>query len=330
MLNTRIMLDFKNKISDFRVQISYLFRCSIFYFLALIFTVQSIFQLPAQTLPNIKAIGTSSSQTTASTTLSNSSNPLRGNGMMFTENKGQLLDMNQQLRPDILFAGDAGGMDIFLRTTGISYVMSNIGEVTNKVDDQLEELGVTGIFKKVPKSEIEKNLLSKQLFKVNRIDMDFVNCRSVNEYDVQTFDKVDGYSNYYYSHCPDGIIHVNSYNKVTVKNIYNGIDVKYYGGKQNDLKYDIIVNPSADPSQIKLQYTGAKLIELRNGKLKIETSDGMLGEYMPKVYQNINGQIVDVMAEYELEMKCENIDNRNDNRKNKSYTSHLTPHTSHL
>ena len=41
----------------------------------------------------------------------------------FVENNGQVADMNNHLRPDILFSGEAGGMKIYLRKTGISYVM---------------------------------------------------------------------------------------------------------------------------------------------------------------------------------------------------------------
>ena len=53
--------------------------------------------------------------------------------------------------------------------------------------------------------------------KVHRIDMDFAgantNCRLVNEYEV------DGYKNYYYAHCPQGVVGVKQFNRVTYKNI---------------------------------------------------------------------------------------------------------------
>ena len=51
---------------------------------------------------------------------------LRGNGIGFTENKGQVVDANENLRPDILYKGDGGGANIYLRKGGISYVMSRM------------------------------------------------------------------------------------------------------------------------------------------------------------------------------------------------------------
>ena len=44
-----------------------------------------------------------------------------GNGMQFTENKGQLADLNHKLRPDILYSGDGGGVKVYLRKEGVSY-----------------------------------------------------------------------------------------------------------------------------------------------------------------------------------------------------------------
>ena len=50
--------------------------------------------------------------------------PLRGNGLCFTPNLGQYVDMEQQPRPDILFVGDGGGAKIYLRNNAVSYVFS--------------------------------------------------------------------------------------------------------------------------------------------------------------------------------------------------------------
>ncbi|MFO0321703.1 MAG: hypothetical protein ACK504_04665, partial [Bacteroidota bacterium] len=54
---------------------------------------------------------------------------LRGNGMNFTPNQGQVADMSGALRPDVLYTSDAGNANIYLRKTGLSYVISNMGAV---------------------------------------------------------------------------------------------------------------------------------------------------------------------------------------------------------
>jgi hypothetical protein len=224
------------------------------------------------------------------------------NEMSFTQNKGQIVDMQLQQRPDVLFKAASAGMVIYLRKTGVSYVANNMEDVMREVEEQVEASEKIGdkVSDGSNQRKIKENFLAKQMLKLHRIDVDFENCNSNAQ--VVTSNKMEGCSNYYYAHCPQGITKINSYNTVIQKNIYNNIDVKYYGGKSaaGGLKYDILVNPGADADQIKLKYSGAKGVTLKNGKLQIETSLETLIEYIPKVYQNINGQMVDVQAEYNL------------------------------
>lgn len=223
---------------------------------------------------------------------------LHANGMMFTENKGQIVDMEQRLRPDVLFKGDDGGADVYLRKTGISYVLSDLGKVTYQIEERMEDLVKSGKITREQAPAKKRELEEQQTLRLHRIDVDFVNCNSNTT--IQTADQAEGYANYYYAHCPRGITHVLSYNEVLQKNIYPNIDIKYYGGKEHGLKYDIVVNPGGNPNQLKLNYSGANELKITDYKLKIKTSVGELGEYIPKVYQNINGQIVDVKAKYVL------------------------------
>jgi hypothetical protein len=229
-------------------------------------------------------------------------NSLRGNGMAFTENKGQVVDMDKNLRPDVLFQGAGGGTDVYLRKTGISYVLNNMGDEMHEVDEAAEK------FEKAMTKEQFNNykltLIKKMEVKLHRVDIDFIGAAANPE--TIAVDPIDGYNNYYYGHCPQGITQVYSYNQITAKNIYKNIDVKYYGGKEKGLKYDIIVNPGGDPNEIKLRYSGVDGIEIKNGELKIKNSIGEMSEKMPKVYQTINGEIVEVKAEYKLERERDN------------------------
>jgi hypothetical protein len=239
-------------------------------------------------------------------------NAFRGSGINFIPNKGQIVDMKQLPTPDILFKAQGKGTDIYIRKTGISYVLSNMDEVMYQVSEQLEKLERAGRIDKQTEQKKKQELLGKKTIKLHRIDVDFEG--GDPNVQVQAFDQVEGYNNYYYAHCPQGLTKINSYNQVILKNIYNNIDVKYYAstglstssGKEHGLKYDIIVNPGADPSQIKLKYSGADGIEIKNGELRIKNSVGEMKEKLPKVYQNINGKIVDIKAEYILEHRSDN------------------------
>ena len=65
------------------------------------------------------------------------------------------------------------------------------------------------------------------------------------------------YNNYFIGNDPSKwASNCKIYQGVTAKNIYPGVDVRFYTDK-GSLKYDIIVKPGADASKIVLRYSGA-------------------------------------------------------------------------
>ena len=79
------------------------------------------------------------------------------------------------------------------------------------------------------------------------------------------------------------------YQAVTYRNIYPGIDVRYYTN-EGQLKYDIIVNAGADLSAIAMSYDGVEGLEVKEEQLVIKTSVGSMRELAPYAYQVVNGQ----------------------------------------
>lgn len=223
---------------------------------------------------------------------------LRGNGLHFMPNKGQIADCYGNQCPDVLYKGEGGVAEVYLRKTGISYVHSNMNELMHEAEERDEEL--EEVNKGSQLSLVEKKGESEQKYhlKVHRVDMDFVGCnKSVT---ITNENPMEGVNNYYYPHCPQGVINIKKYNKVTYKNIYDNIDVTYFGNVEGGVKYDIIVHPGADPSQIKLGWVGAEELSMVGEKLRIKTSVNEFYESIPKVYQNIHGKIVDLKARYTL------------------------------
>lgn len=96
---------------------------------------------------------------------------------------------------------------------------------------------------------------------------------------------LDGYSNYFLGgdSCR-WATNVKAYASILYQNVYNGIDFRV-SSSGNNLKYDFIVKPQADPSQIKIEYCGADGVEKINGALKISTNVGPLTEFIPFSYQ---------------------------------------------
>ena len=76
---------------------------------------------------------------------------------------------------------------------------------------------------------------------------------------------------------------------VTYKNMYPGIDVRYYTDAGSRLKYDIIVHPGGDVKNIALKYKGAIRL-VKNKELIINTSVGENKELYPYTYQVIDNQ----------------------------------------
>lgn len=201
-------------------------------------------------------------------------------GLSFTENKGQVIDQNGNPRNDILFTGDASGINFYIRNTGVSYVLQKT--------EGLDAISAHDI-----KPEDPRNVST------HRVDMDFAGANA-NAVVVKN-NEAYGYKNFYLHHCPDGIMNVKSYNTVIQKNIYNQVDVIYRGSGSEGMKYDIVVNPGGKPSDIQIKYTGADEVSLsEEGVLIIKTSLGDINEKMPRVYQSVAGKIIDIKARYVL------------------------------
>ena len=97
---------------------------------------------------------------------------------------------------------------------------------------------------------------------------------------------------------------VPSYGKIRLKNLYDGIDLVYYGGGSG-LKYDFVVSAGKDPSKIALGYdlganVGNALSIGSGGSLTLRTPLGEIIEKAPVCYQTINGQRVLVEASYRI------------------------------
>lgn len=99
-------------------------------------------------------------------------------------------------------------------------------------------------------------------------------------------DKVQAsYNNYFIGNDPSKWApNCKIYGGITVKDIYPGIDVRYYS-QNGQMKYDLIVAPGADVSKIALRYNGVDKLDVKDKQLIIGTSVGDLKELAPYSYQ---------------------------------------------
>jgi len=86
---------------------------------------------------------------------------------------------------------------------------------------------------------------------------------------------------------------------VLYKDVYKNIDLKVYG-VENQVEYDWIVKPGANPRSIKLKYQQAAKTGIdKEGNLIVETRFGQLVHKKPLSYQVIDGKRVPVNSRFE-------------------------------
>jgi hypothetical protein len=203
--------------------------------------------------------------------------------LYFIENKGQIGDQDHKARPDVLFGASDGRLSFHLKKNGISYQQYRVDEwmeIPDFMDDKKT--------RKVARSQT-----------IYRTDVEWLNCNT-NSFIEKEFAK-EGFENFYNANCQNGASGVMSYQQLTYKNIYAGIDLKWYSQKGN-LKYDYQVAAGIDHRVIKLNYEGASDLSINTkAELIITTPLGKIIEQAPLVIQNgktlksnwkINGTVV--------------------------------------
>ncbi|MBI3233263.1 MAG: SBBP repeat-containing protein [Bacteroidetes bacterium] len=170
------------------------------------------------------------------------------------ENKGQIQDQSGQPRPDIKAFYGANGFKFFLRTEGFSFELFR-NQQTNGV--KKENTG----------------------YESERVDIEFVRA---NQNPVLTFDSASNYfETYFNDHLQEEGLRLNGFRKLTAHNVWNGIDIEFLVDENspNQFKYNFIIHPHADLSQIKLQYKGAEVTCNKN----ILTTHMQLGEIVESI-----------------------------------------------
>ena len=97
---------------------------------------------------------------------------------------------------------------------------------------------------------------------------------------------------------------VPNYKKVRLLDIYNGIDLVYYGNKSR-MKYDFVVKPGQDASKIAVKYDLGEnsrnaLSVNAKGQLVVSTPLGQVLEDNPYCYQVIGGNEVEIAISYNI------------------------------
>jgi hypothetical protein len=118
---------------------------------------------------------------------------------------------------------------------------------------------------------------------------------------VVGLDDLPGKANYFLGNDPSQWrTNVPTYAKVKHQNVYPGVDLIYYGNQQQ-LEYDFVVAPGADPNTIRLAFDGVEKLEVdAQGDVVLKTGCEQVHLHKPEVYQDINGNRVKVEGSFKV------------------------------
>ncbi len=217
------------------------------------------------------------------------------------ENIGQFDNRNWNTNKKIEFGYDHNPFYIFISKHGHTYRFDK--------------------FIKNPKRKTDKNA-SKRINKSEIINVEWINANPSPK--VIKKDKTPYYFSYSYKDYSTGEIinknKINGYQTITYKNLYPNIDIEYSIHPTSGVKYNIILHPGADISNIKLKYIPKHTqlenekvnITLENNQILIKTSIGEVIEHAPVSFYNAtNGEKIPTQYIFEdniLSFKVDNYD----------------------
>lgn len=195
---------------------------------------------------------------------------------LFIENKNQWHE-NIEFK-----TGFNGSVSLFLEKTGFTYLLADPEGLKQVHDLSLKDY-----------EKLNDLLIDCHAYKVHFLGADEPTLAGDDE---ETF-----YHSYFLGNEPSKwASKVPLFEKVMYENLYPKIDLHAYS-QEGHFKYDFILNPGADASNLRLQYEGVSGLSLVYGDLKIETSIHEIIEQKPYAYQVFNGEKRTVKCNYVLE-----------------------------
>jgi hypothetical protein len=187
----------------------------------------------------------------------------------FIENAGQVTDMEGRAARNVLYTIEQPGLNIYVTTSGLTYVFLKGIKVEDGADD-------------VNKNEEKED---ESRFAYDRFDMELKGA-SISPGQITRSGETPHYYNFYRGTAGCAKTGVRAYTRITVSDVYPGIDWVLYAAENGTcLKYDFVVHPGADPDQICMLYRGKTPLLLENQKtLAVHTPLGSLSDHIPLAY----------------------------------------------
>ncbi len=190
----------------------------------------------------------------------------------FIENKGQW-------HSDVLYLCRMGGLDAWITKYGVNYTFYKVERTTSIPAGHSNTSIPAG--DKFHHDDLENSTLLG-----HRVLLKLQNHNPAPQREGKQ--KQVGYYNYLIGNDPSKhASNVGLYKEAVVKNVYNGIDLRYYFDK-GSLRYDYVVHPGADPSKIAFTLEGQNDAYIKNDNLYFTTRFGEVAMAELHTYQGKN------------------------------------------
>ncbi len=193
----------------------------------------------------------------------------------YVKNNGQLIATNDSLRPDIKYYMNDAYPKAYLGNDTLHYVFAHIDTVSATTDTMV------------------------------RVDVTYLNSNST----FPVAQHVDStYTNYFFAHCPDGVVNVPQYQRLTYGKLYQNIDL-VYAQNAAGIKYAFDMRAGAKADVIRARYSGTDSVKvLGSGELSIYTILGNLTFNAPHAFQvDSSGNTVSVSCDWYVDNDTEVI-----------------------
>ncbi len=194
----------------------------------------------------------------------------------FIENKGQFDEFSNVKIGRVEYAVDLGKTKILFGQKGITYTFLDSKEVPK---EERQALAEKIKIKSLSDYKIREKVVGKFHFISDEVTMNWSN--SLDGKIVSSNPTKDVHSYTYKNNSGNYINEANikGFEQITYENIYPNIDIQFQVHPESGVKYAIILNPGANPSDVKMVYD--KSIKLENGKIKIPTFFGDIIDHEP-------------------------------------------------
>jgi gliding motility-associated-like protein len=181
-----------------------------------------------------------------------------------------MMDTEGNPADDVLFKVEAPGVNLFITKDGLCIQTLTFSTDSNST---MQRVPLT--------SDDLKENIQEPVMEWERIDV-ILKGANIKKSNIIKEGRSDADYNFFYPHCNEGLYGVRQYESITIKDVYPGIDWVFYNSDKYGFKYDFIVKPGSDYSQIELLYRSKLPISINNqGDIELSTRQGDIKENAP-------------------------------------------------